>query len=72
MSNNQIVIETLIAKLKTLKADQSNVWQKYEEQINEIEDALDQLAGKSVWRPEKKELYNDLDPNYICQSEDGI
>lgn len=72
MSNNQVVIDTLTTKLEGLKLEQSRNWQQFQEQINEIEDALDKLAGKNVWRTENQELYNDTHPDYIKGTEDGI
>lgn len=72
MSNNQVVIETLIAKRNQLKIDQDKSWHQYQMQIDEIEDALDKLEGKNVWRSEKREFYDDQNPAYITGSEDGI
>lgn len=72
MSNNKIVIETLTTKREQLLADQKRIHYEYQQQIDEIEDALDQLAGKSVWRAEKTELYDDVSSTYITGSEDGI
>jgi hypothetical protein len=72
MSNNQVVIETLTSKRKQLLVDQERVYHEYQKQINEIEDALDALAGKNVWRTQSVEAYDDESPNAITGSEDGI
>lgn len=72
MSNNQVVIDTLIAKRDQIIVERNKIVKELNKQLEEIEDALDQIAGKSVWRPEKTELYDDENPAYIKGSEDGI
>lgn len=72
MSNNQVVIDTLMLKRDQLIAERNRITRDYNYQLEEIEDALDKLAGKSVWRSEKTEPYDDENPNYIQGTEDGI
>lgn len=72
MSNNQVVVDTLLDKRDKLIAEQRSHYDRLQDQINEIEDALDKLAGKSVWRPEKQEAYDDENHGYISGTEDGI
>lgn len=72
MSNNQIVIETLTVKRDFLIGKRDELIAQYNSQIAEIEDALDVLAGKKVWRTENQELYDDQNPDYIRNTEDGI
>ncbi len=72
MSNNQVVISTLIDKRETLLATQAKVHAEYQEQIDELEDALDKLAGKTVWRKVNTAVYSDESPDYIRNTEDGI
>ncbi len=72
MSNNQIVIDTLTKKRDELLLERERMHFQYQKQIDEIEDALDTLAGKKVWRTENKEFYDDENPSYIKNTEDGI
>lgn len=72
MSNNQIVIGTLIDKREQLLEAQKRIHYEYQQQIDEIEDALDTLAGKKVWRTTATEIYDDIAPGYIKNTEDGI
>lgn len=72
MSNNQVVIDTLMNKRGQLIIERDGIVNNFNAQIEEIEDALDKLAGKAVWRPEKTEAYDDENPNYIKGTEDGI
>lgn len=72
MSNNQVVISTLMNKRHQLIMERNSIVNKYDTEIGEIEDALDKLSGKSVWRPEKSEAYDDENPDYIKGTEDGI
>lgn len=72
MSNNQVVIETLVNKREQLLADQKRVHYEYQQQIDELEDALDTLAGKKVWRTVATEVYDDESPNALRGTEDGI
>jgi hypothetical protein len=72
MSNNQVVINTLIEKRDQLLAAQKKIHYEYQAQIDEVEDALDKLAGKSVWRTTVTTAYDDENPHYITGTEDGI
>ena len=73
MSNNQVVIDTLIKKRDQLIVQRDEAWSKFKEQIDEIEDALDTLAGKQVWRTQFNLVaYDDENPDYIKNTEDGI
>lgn len=72
MIENQIVIDTLITKRDQIIVERNKIVKELNKQIGEIEDALDRLAGKSVWRPENRESYDDENPNYIKGTEDGI
>lgn len=72
MSSNQVVIDTLIKKRDQIITERNKIVKEMNSQLGEIEDALDQLAGKSVWRPEKTEPYDDENPAYITGTEDGI
>lgn len=72
MNNNQVVIATLKEKREQLLAAQSKIFDEYQLQINEIEDALDVLVGKKVWRNSPSEVYDDANPDYIRNTEDGI
>lgn len=72
MSTSQVVIDTLIKKRDQIIIERNKIVKELNGQLGEIEDALDQLSGKYVWRPEKKELYDDENPVYITGTEDGI
>jgi hypothetical protein len=53
-------------------AAQKKIHDEYQASINEIEDALDTLAGKRVWRTNAVEAYDDESPSAITGTEDGI
>lgn len=53
-------------------ADQKRVHYEFQQQIDEIEDALDTLAGKKIWRTVATEVYDDVSPNALSGAEDGI
>lgn len=72
MSNNQVVIDTLMKKREQLIGQRDEIWQRLTKEINEIEDAIDILDGKRVWRNPPPEAYDDENPNYIKGTEDGI
>lgn len=64
MSNNQVVIETLKTKRMQLLADQKRVHYEYQQQIDEIEDALDILSGKiRLIFSEQRKVSNNLKIN---------
>ena len=72
MNNNQVVIDTLIKKRDQLMAERDAATRRYNEQIGEIEEALDRLAGKEVWRISDPAVYDDENPDYIRQSQEEI
>lgn len=72
MSNNQIVIDTLIKKRDQIMTERDAAVRKFNEQLEEIEDALDRLAGKEVWRVTDRTFYDDENPDYIRQSQEEI
>lgn len=72
MSNNQVVIDTLKAKREQLIAEKNKLIRQYQDQIEEIEEALTLLSGGPVWDQPKEVLYDDESPTYISGTEDGI
>jgi hypothetical protein len=72
MGNNQVVIDTLIKKRDDLMSQRDAATRKFNEQIEEIEEALDKLAGKEVWRNADQTVYDDENPDYIRQSQEEI
>lgn len=72
MSNNQVVIDTLIKKRDQLIAERNKTAKEFNTQIEEIELALDQLSGGNTWDSPKEDIYDDESPTYIIGTEDGI
>lgn len=72
MSNNQVVIDTLIKKRDQLITERNKISRELNTQIEELELALDKLAGGPVWDNPKEAAYDDDNPNYITGTEDGI
>ncbi len=72
MSNNQLVIDTLTKKLASLQDEQHAHWQRLQEQINEVSDAIMILSGQKT--PLRKDIvaYDDENTDYIRNTEDGI
>lgn len=72
MSNNQIVIDTLLKKRESLQIERNAMYLKYNEEIREITEAIEQLTGKPFGEHASPTLYDDENPDYIKGTEDGI
>ena len=72
MSNQLVVIETLIKKRESLIFERDKMIDLANKAISEIESALEQLSGKKVWEIASSELYDDENPNYITSSQEEI
>ena len=72
MSNNQIVIDTLIKKREQLMAEKTAAISRFDLEIRELETALERLSGKKVWEVEGETVYDDLYPEYIKGSQEEL
>ncbi len=72
MSNNQVVISTLMNKRHQIILERDKLVKELNAQIEEIEVALDTLAGGPVWDKPVESIYDDENPSYIKGTEDGI
>ncbi len=66
MSN--AAIETLIKERQALLLAKEKMLSEYNASINDIEIAIEQLSGKTVWEAERDYIYDDENPDYIKTS----
>lgn len=72
MSNNQVVIDTLIKKREQLKEEQMKMNDQFADQINEIDAALEKLTSGKVGPISMTRIYDDESPDYIRSSQEEI
>lgn len=72
MSNNQVVIDTLVKKREQLLAEKTAAISRYDAEIQELETALETLAGKKVWKVAGEVIIADLNPDYIKSSPEEL
>lgn len=72
MSNNQVVIDTLLAKMQQLAAERDAVLYKYNAEIDELEFAIAKYTGKRPIDAKNTTLYDDENPDYIKSSQEEI
>ena len=70
MSN--IAVDLLIEKRNKLHAELMDVNQKYGAEIRELDSAIRNLTGESISEIETDHRYDDENPDYIKNTEDGI
>lgn len=68
MSNNQIVVDTLLKKRDQLKVEMDAAYAKYFDEVTEINQAIEKLTGKKASEVASITLYDDEHPDYIKQS----
>lgn len=71
MSNNQVVIDTLIKKRDQLQAERNKVTEKLDAEIAEVENAIRIMSGKREIPNRSTDVYDDENPDYITGNEDG-
>lgn len=72
MSNNAVVIDTLVKKREQILAEKNVAVSRFDSEIQELEIAIERLSGKKVWEVSQGVLYDDEHPDYIKQSEEEI
>ena len=72
MSNNSVVISTLITKRELLLDEKAKAVARFDGEISEIETALEQLSGKRVWEIAPALIYDDERHDYIQQSQEEM
>lgn len=72
MSNNQIVIETLVKQREQLVAAREAFLAQNEADIHEIDNAIQILTGHRESKPKSITLYDDESPDYIKSSQEEI
>jgi len=68
MSNNQVVIDTLLAKMQQLMVERKAIIAKYDAEIEELEAAVAEYTGQKKVDGKHITLYDDESPDYIKQS----
>jgi len=66
MSN--LATEALLEKRQKLINKRVEVLENIDNEIDEIEKAIEQLSGKKVWDVVKEEKFDDENPDYIKSS----
>lgn len=72
MSNNNVVINTLITKRELLLDEKTKAIARFDGEISEIETAIETLSGKRVWETSQALIYDDERHDYIQQSQEEI
>ena len=73
MSNNQVVIQSLIKQREQLIDKKLQAIAQFDADVLEIEKAIEILSGKKLGKePFRTEPYDDENPDYITGNEDGI
>jgi hypothetical protein len=72
MSNNQVVINTLIKKREQLEAELAAATEKISAEIHEIDNAIQIMTGKRASELQSVARYDDENPDYIRGNEDGV
>lgn len=70
--NNNAALDVLNQQLQKLLLEKEQMLAHFDEQINNLEDAIDRLGGKHSWNLGNKTLYDDIHPDYIKGSQEEI
>lgn len=65
-------IDILMGERAKLIAERDLAFAMATKTISGIEGSIEQLSGKKVWEVESEVLYEDISPDYIKGTEDGI
>jgi hypothetical protein len=65
-------IEILYKNKLKLEGERDEMYYRLSEEIKGIDTAIEILSGKKVWEVESEMEFDDLKPDYIKGSEDGI
>jgi hypothetical protein len=68
MSNNRVVIDTLVKKREQLQIEKVAAISRFDNEIQELEAAIETLSGERSWEIPLTTLYDDEHPEYIKQS----
>lgn len=71
MSQN-IAIQSLVTEREKIVAEKNSAISRFDEQIQKLETAIEQLSGKKVWEVQAETAYNDEHPDYIRSSQEEI
>lgn len=67
-----LALETLTTKRLELQIERNKMIAQFDQEITEIETAIEQLSGKKVWEITEEVRYDDENPNYIKSSQEEI
>lgn len=65
---NEHAIALLQKERIALLSQKEQFLSEIDAQINDIENSIENLSGKSVWETEPKSMFDDENPNYIRSS----
>ena len=70
---NEAAIAVLLQKREQVIEERKQLLSKLDNEINELELAIERLSGKLIfWDLTTEELYDDLSPNYIKSSQEEM
>ena len=67
-----IALKSLLEKREQLLAEKSQMLERLNTEIGEIENAIEQLSGQQLVEKVSEVSYDDESPNYIKQSPEEI
>lgn len=65
-------IELLLKNRQRLIDEKAKMLFKFKKELSEVNTAIEQLSGKTVWETASDFAYDDENPNYIKASEEEI
>lgn len=68
---NRLAIDLLLRKRSEVTLERNKMLEKYNNDISEMEAAIEELSGKTVWETAADYLYDDENPDYIKGSIEG-
>lgn len=71
MSKNPVV-DFLLKERDRLIAEKGKMIEQFNNEIREMENAVDAIEGKRVWDNGPTHIYDDENPNYIKASQEEI
>lgn len=67
-----IAIHSLFTAKEAIVAEKNAAIIRFNEQIQELETAIERLSGKKVWEVEQEMVYDDTNLDYIKGSQEEI
>lgn len=72
MHNMNIALKSLLEKREQLVSEKTKMLERFNTEIGEIEDAIEQLSGQQLVEKVSEISYDDESPNYVRSSQEEI